>query len=352
MSRRILNPQGFSLVEFLAAMAVLAIVAFSISKLSTDMVRAGVSAESRQERTNVDQVLTSLFNNSEICSLVLAGNNASEGTVFSIPPSIQGTGDLRRISITSSTIEKLINLNNNNFRATLLTQGTRKDANGSSPFSVRLPVYIKVASGKISSCFSERSAYSTCVALNGLWNDTYCDFCASLGGTRNAAGQCSVAKIPEPPAPPPPPTAPSTPTAPTPPTKKYVEVRMASGYNGTRTHTIGAFERCNLTRAVYDGDGIGECSVKQSGSTWTITIGDEGTRNPQVCYMACVPLGTVDKGGTEDGDLCTRNGKPGILVNGCCAIGRTYRHNYSTAGFGKNQNTIYSGLTNDIGCIR
>ncbi len=170
MSRRLLDPQGFSLVEFLAAMAVLAIVAFSISKLSTDMVRAGVSAESRQERTNVDQALSSLFSYSELCSLVLAGTTASEGSAFSIPASVRGTSNLQRVTITGSSIEKMVNLNNNNYRAILLTQGKRKDPTGDASFSVRLPVYFKVASGKVESCFSERSACTAVYERTDLEN--------------------------------------------------------------------------------------------------------------------------------------------------------------------------------------
>ncbi|MNL38307.1 hypothetical protein D3C87_1605100 [compost metagenome] len=81
-------------------------------------------------------------------------------------------------------------------------------------------------------------------------------------------------------------------------------------------------------------------------------VGDEGTRHPQICYMACVYNSATDSpAGNEDGDVCTRGGRSGVMTGGCCAIGSQFRVNFTTTGFGKNQNTRYTGTTNNVGCV-
>jgi prepilin-type N-terminal cleavage/methylation domain-containing protein len=333
------NSSGFTIIEVLASIAILTVIALGVAKVNGDMAKASVGTHSAQQRTSLEQSLNAIFENSEVCTTVLTGTTSAVGTPIALPTSVQTDEVLKKVKLESLTISEIININSNNYRALLLAQGYKASAINEA-FTAKIPVYYAVNGTTIANCYSARSAYSTCVALNGVWKDTYCDFCAGLGGTRDpATGVCSIAKAPTPPAPPGPKT-------------KYVSLTMASGYNGVRDNPIaGKYSQCNLVNYNYDGDGIGECTVLNMGNdNWAIRIGDEGTAQPQLCYMACVPVGVPDLGGTEDGDICTKGGKRGIVMNGCCATGSTFRLVFSPPR-GKNGGNTYLGTNNDIGCF-
>jgi prepilin-type N-terminal cleavage/methylation domain len=336
------NSSGFSLIEVLISVAAIAILAMGAAKVSADLVKTGVATDANQHRTNIDQSLNSVFENPEICSTILSGTTSVNGSVVILPQSLHMLDALKRIKIQSMKLAEVQDLGNNNFRADIDIVGSKLGPSGSEEnFSDQIPVYYLVNSGKISNCYSEKSAYSTCLALKGEWKETYCDFCAGLGGTRDATGKCSIAKSPDP-----------TPTIPT-PNKKFAIVRVQSGYNGVRTHGLGKYKQCNLQSYVYDGDGIGECTVTgTSGGGWYVTVGDEGTRHPQICYMACVYSETENStAGNEDGDTCVRNGKTGVMVNGCCAIGTQFKRNYEQRGSYKERWMAYIGTSNDVVCV-
>lgn len=346
MIRPTLNSSGFSLIEVLASIAILTVVALGVAKVNGDMAKSSAGTHSVQQRTSLEQSLNSLFENSEICTTILTGKTSAVGTAIVLPTAVQTEEILKKVKLDSLTISELTSLSTDNFRAILLAQGHKTSA-VNEIFTTKIPVYYVVSGTTIANCYSSRSAYSTCLALNGVWKDTYCDFCAGLGGTRDATtGVCSIAKAP---APPPPSPGPSPSPS---PSTKYVLLSMASGYNGVRDNAItGKYSQCNLVNYSYDGDGIGECTILNMGSdNWSVRIGDEGTAQPQLCYMACVPVGVPDNGGTEDGDLCTRNGKRGIVMNGCCATGSTFRLIFQTTN-GKGGSTRYIGTDNDIGCF-
>ncbi|MNL00710.1 hypothetical protein D3C87_1211510 [compost metagenome] len=334
------NSSGFSVIEVLASISILTIIALGVAKVNGDMAKSSVGTQSAQQRTNLEQSLNALFENSEICTTVLSGTASAVGTQIALPAAVLTDEALKKVKLESLTISEIINLTNNNYRALLLAQGHKTSAI-TETFTAKIPVYYAVNGTMIANCYSSRSAYSTCLALNGVWKDTYCDFCTGLGGTRDpSTGSCSIAKAP---TPPPPSPGPKT---------KYVSLMMASGYNGVRDNPIaGKYSQCNLVNYGYDGDGIGECTILNMGNdNWSVRIGDEGTRHPQTCSMACVPVGVPDLGGTEDGDLCTKNGKRGIVMNGCCATGSTFRRVYSPPK-GKNGTSQYLGTNNDIGCF-
>jgi prepilin-type N-terminal cleavage/methylation domain-containing protein len=338
------NSSGFTIIEVLASLAILTVVALGVAKVNADMAKTSVGTQSVQQRTNLEQSLNAIFENSEVCTTILSGTTSAVGTQIVLPATVLKTGNeadsvLKKIELDSLTISDLVNLSSNNYRALLLAQGHKKSA-ANEIFSSKIPVYYSVNGTTIANCYSSRSPYSTCLALKGIWKDTYCDFCTGLGGTRDpSTGVCSIAQAP--PAQPPPPLP-----------KKYVMISMASGYNGTRNNSIaGSYSQCNLVNYSYDGDGIGECTMINYGNgSWGVRIGDEGTAQPQLCYMACVPTGTTDNGGIEDGDLCTKNGKRGIVMGGCCATGTTFRLRFTTPK-GKNSSAQYIGTDNDIGCF-
>lgn len=334
------NSSGFSLIEVLASVAILTVIALGVAKVNGDMAKTSAGTHSAQQRTNLEQSLNAIFENSEICTTILSGTASAVGTQIALPASVQTDEALKKVKLESLTISEILNISTNNYRALLLAQGYKASA-VNEKFTTKIPVYYAVNGTTIANCYSTRSAYSTCLALNGVWKDTYCDFCTGLGGTRDAVtGSCSIAKAPAPPVPSP---GPST---------KYVLLSMASGYNGVRDNAIaGKYSQCNLVNYNYDGDGIGECTILNMGSdNWAVRIGDEGTRHPQQCFMACVPVGVPDLGGTEDGDRCTKNGKRGIVMNGCCATGSTFRVVFSPPK-GKNGGSVYLGTNNDIGCF-
>lgn len=335
------HSSGFSVIEILASIAILTVVALGVAKVNGDMAKTSVGTHSAQQRTSLEQSLNSIFENSEICTTILTGKTSAVGTAIILPTTVQTEEVLKKVKLDSLTISDITSLSTDNYRALLLAQGHKASAVNET-FTTKIPVYYIANGSTIVNCYSARSAYSTCLALNGVWKDTYCDFCAGLGGTRDAAtGVCSIAKAPTPATTPPP--GPKT---------KYVLPVMASGYNGTRDNPIaGKYSQCNLVNYSYDGDGIGECTVLNLGNdNWAVRIGDEGTRQPQICYMACVPVGVPDMGGTEDGDLCTKNGKRGIVMNGCCATGSTFHLIFTTTS-GKNGGSRYVGTNNDIGCF-
>ncbi|MNL82576.1 hypothetical protein D3C87_2099850 [compost metagenome] len=69
--------------------------------------------------------------------------------------------------------------------------------------------------------------------------------------------------------------------------------------------------------------------------------------------MACVYNDAVDSAtGDEEGDVCVRGARTGVMIGGCCAVGTQFRVNFTTTGFGKNQSTRYTGTTNNVGCIK
>lgn len=342
MYSQVRNSSGFSLIEILISVAAIAILAVGAAQISADLIKTSVSADASQQRTNIDQSLNAVFENSEICTVILTGVAAENGAAVTLPQSLHILDALKKITLEKMQLSDVQSLGNNNYRASIEVQGLKKGpAGGTEVFDDKIPVYFLATSGKVTNCFSEKSAYATCLALNGVWKETYCDFCASLGGTRNASGKCSIAAA-----------APPKPPIPI-PNSKFTVLRVASGYNGVRTHNLGSYRQCNLTSYNYDGDGIGECSVFQSGGTWQVTVGDEGTRHPQICYMACVYNSAVDSAtGDEDGDVCMRAGRSGVMTGGCCAIGSQFRVNYTTIGFGKNQSRNYTGTTDNVGCVK
>ena len=336
------NSSGFSLIEILISIAAIAILAVGAAKVSADLLKTGVATDANQQRTNIGQSLNSVFENPEICTTILGGTESVSGTAVILPESLHLLDALKRIKLQSVTLVDVQDLGNNNYRASVAIQGTKAGPGGADEaFSDQIPVYYLVTSGKISNCYSEKSAYATCLALNGEWKDTYCDFCAGLGGTRDGSGKCSIAKGPDP--------TPPTPT----PNKKYAILTVASGYNGVATHALGKYKQCNLIRYVYDGDGIGQCTVSgTAGGNWSVTVGDEGTRHPQICYMACAYNSAENSpDGNEDGDTCSRSGKSGVMVNGCCVVGTQFRRNYTIVGYGKNRHVVFTGTTNNVSCI-
>lgn len=342
------NSSGLSVIEILASIAILTVVALGVAKVNGDMAKTSVGTHSAQQRTSLEQSLSSIFENSEICTTILTGKTSAVGTAITLPTTVQTEEVLKKVKLDSLTISDITSLSTDNYRALLLAQGHKASAVDET-FTTKIPVYYIANGSTIANCYSARSAYSTCLALNGVWKDTYCDFCAGLGGTRDAAtGVCSIAKAPAPPPVVPTPTPTPTPT----PNKKYVLLSMASGYDGVRDNPIsGKYSQCNLVNYSYDGDGIGECTMLNMGNdNWSVRIGDEGTAQPQLCYMACVPVGVPDMGGTEDGDICNRNGKRGIVMNGCCATGSTFRLIFSGPR-GKSGSVRLIGTNNDIGCF-
>jgi prepilin-type N-terminal cleavage/methylation domain-containing protein len=341
------NSSGFTIIEVLASLAILTVVALGVAKVNADMAKTSVGTQSVQQRTNLEQSLNAIFENSEVCTTILSGTTSAVGTQIVLPDAVLKTGNetdnvLKKVKLESLTISDIVNLTSNNYRALLLAQGHKSSA-VNEIFSSKIPVYYSVNGTTIANCYSSRSPYSTCLALKGVWKDTYCDFCAGLGGTRDpSTGVCSIAQAP-------PAQQPSAP----PPSTRYTLITSASDRNGVRPHAIaGNFKQCKLIGYHYDGDGIGQCSVvNRGGGNWDVIIGDEGTAEVQTCTMACVDTNIVDMGGTEDGDLCTANGKSGIRMNGCCATGTNFQVVFTQPRNGKNASPQYVRTDNDIGCF-
>jgi prepilin-type N-terminal cleavage/methylation domain-containing protein len=351
------NIRGFSLVELLAAIAAISVVILGTMTVSATMVKTSAGAQALQQRTNLAQDLTSLFGNAENCTSVLENASSQAGTVITLPANMNTAAVLKRISIQSITLINPTSLGGDNYRALLNVRGEQNGVySGAKQFTSKIPVYYSASGGSIQSCLSVKSPYATCLALNGTWKDTYCDFCTSLGGTRLANGVCSVSRATPTPTPVPPPTPTPTPTpfvAPTPP--RLMSVVSASGFNGVRRFPItsgatSAFKRCVLVNYSYDGDGIGQCTIDGTpNGGWFLTLGDEGTRSPQVCYMMCAAAGPVDYSDRTDGGSCQWGGKEGVMIGGCCATGTTFNVRFVTTG-GKGGGTRYVGTDNDIGC--
>jgi hypothetical protein len=82
-----------------------------------------------------------------------------------------------------------------------------------------------------------------------------------------------------------------------------------------------------LTNYSYDGDGIGECTLTGGlNGNWNLHMGDEGTASPQLCYVTCSDGGSsANVGATNDGAMCSRGGRTGIMIGGCCATGNQFQ---------------------------
>ncbi|MDG0816099.1 hypothetical protein [Bdellovibrio svalbardensis] len=359
---------GFSMIEVLGAMAAAAVVVMGTMKMAGAISQSGVGAAISQQRTNLDQELTTIFDNPDNCTRALLGTVSTENTKVNLNSlgsmnstkavdlASTKTSDqvaiLDRVSLKSITLTNISgDLGSGTYRAILSIIGNLKDSikgsgleqAGTGSFNINVPVYYTASGGVISSCLSTKSPYSNCLALKGFWNGVSCDFCSSLGGSRLADGTCSIFEKPLlPVVPPPAPLVVDDGSA-------TMSVTTRSLYNGYTFQNLGVHKWCALTSYSYDGDGIGECTITGSvNGGWNIRIGDEGTKYPQLCYITCSDGGsTAITGATNNGAMCSYSGKSGIMIGGCCSTGTQFKIIFKGGGRGSGGRV---GVANDIGC--
>lgn len=189
------NHNGFTIIEIIIAIAILAVISMGIMSAMENMSRSASTSEARQERTSLVYEVGNILNSTTLCTTALHGSPIADGTEVALDANIHAGGQYGALSLSTVHLSSVTPITPPNYSAIVSIEGSKiKSVYGSSNFKESAKLYFSVdASNKLDKCLiQEANTAADCTAMGGAWNGMTCDFCAALGGTTLPNGNCKM----------------------------------------------------------------------------------------------------------------------------------------------------------------
>lgn len=199
---RNLKPSGFTLVETIVCVGILAIALVAAVSVSQNMYQASVTAERNQAVTDLRYHASRVLNNERLCTGAMGGHSVVSGEPITLGPVATGN-TVDRLQINSVELRDPQLVVGNTYAANVEISATKLgQVFGSKDVTISTPVLFLVdnpsaSPPRITRCVdTEVDPVANCRTLGGTWIGNACNFCAVMGGTLDTStGECQTTPV-------------------------------------------------------------------------------------------------------------------------------------------------------------